>query len=61
MTLAEKLMEKGMEKGIEKGITQARRKTAINFLKMGLTIEQVAKGSELTVKEVEELMEEIAH
>ena len=49
-------MEKGMEKGIAKGMAQgmeeSKRKTALNFLKMGLPVEQVAKGVGLSTDEV---------
>ena len=43
--------KEGMEKGIEKGI----EKTARNFLNMGMTIEQVAKGTGLSSERVREL------
>ncbi len=36
----------------EKGMNIGRIKVAENFLKMGLTIEQVVKGSELSMEKV---------
>lgn len=59
----EKALEKGEKIGIEKGraegITEGERKKAIetakNFLKMGLSIEQVAQGTGLSVAEIENL------
>jgi len=73
MTLAEKLynegMEKGMEKGIEKGIEKGRlegklegqRKTAKNFLRLGLSPEQVAEAAELPIEEILQLKKEIGN
>ncbi|MEN8236603.1 MAG: Rpn family recombination-promoting nuclease/putative transposase [Pseudomonadota bacterium] len=45
-------MERGIEQGIEQGIDRGIRLTALNFLKAGLSIEQVSKGTGLSVEEV---------
>lgn len=67
MTIAEQLIkegmelgiEKGIDKGIEKGILEGKRKAAKNFLKLGLSAEQVAEAAELTIDEVTKLKKEI--
>ena len=45
---------KAEEKGIEKGI----EKTAINFYKMGLTLEQIAQGTGLTEEKLKEILKD---
>ena len=44
--------EEGLAEGLEKGEHNAKIKTAKNFLKMGLSIEQVAIGTGLIIDEV---------
>lgn len=59
MTIAEKLiregMEKGMKKGIEEGIEKGIEKaaSALNALKKGISVEEVAKLTGLAVEQVE--------
>jgi predicted transposase/invertase (TIGR01784 family) len=55
----EKGLQQGIEQGLQKGFFNAKRKIAINLLKMGLSVEKVAQGAELTIKEVEELKKEV--
>jgi predicted transposase YdaD len=43
------------EEGIEEGENRKAIKVAENFLRMGLTIEQVAQGSELPIEKIIEL------
>jgi flagellar biosynthesis/type III secretory pathway protein FliH len=43
--------EDGLEKGFEKGL----EKTARNLLSMGMTVEQVVRGTELSYEKVQEL------
>ena len=43
------------QRGIEKGATENAIKVAENFLKMGFAVEQVAKGSELSIEKVLEI------
>ncbi len=52
-------LQQGIEQGLQKGFFNAKRKIAINLLKMGLSVENVARGAELTIKEVEELKKEV--
>ncbi len=52
--LAEGLAE-GREKGLAEGRNQAQEETAIRLLKMGLTIQQVAQGTDLSIEQVEAL------
>lgn len=48
-------LEKGREEGREEGFHQAKLETAKNLLSMGLPIEQIAKGTGLSVAEIEAL------
>ena len=45
----------------EKGINIGKIKVAENFLKMGLAVEQVAKGSELPIEKVIEIEKNMMH
>ena len=45
----------GEKRGISLGITQAKLETAKKFLSMGLSVEQVANGTGLSVEEIEKL------
>jgi len=49
----------GINIGVEKGAIENAIKVAENFLNMGLSVEQVAKGSELTIEKVIELKEKM--
>ncbi|QZY55956.1 Rpn family recombination-promoting nuclease/putative transposase [Crassaminicella profunda] len=49
------------QKGREEGEKKKAIKIAQNLLKMGLDIEQVAKASELSVEEVEEIKKKMIH
>ncbi|MBD0401483.1 Rpn family recombination-promoting nuclease/putative transposase [Flammeovirga sp. EKP202] len=57
-TREEKGRREGREEGIEIGEKKAKIETAKNLLSMNLTVEQVAKGTGLTIAEVEELIKE---
>ena len=48
----EEAFEDGVEKGIERGIEKGKLETAHNFLKMGMSAEQVALGTGLSLEEV---------
>ena len=56
-------IEEGRKEGIEEGRIEGRQEekieTARNFLKMGLTLEQVAQGTGLPLEEVEKLAKEL--
>jgi hypothetical protein len=43
----------------KKGFTEAILQTALNFLKLGLTDEQVAAGTNLSLSEIEELKKQL--
>ena len=47
--------ERGRNEGISLGITQAKLETAKKFLSMGLSVEQVADGTGLSIEEIEKL------
>ena len=57
--LEERGMEKGraegMEKGMEKGRVEGLFQSALNFLKMGLSVEDVARGTGLPREKIMEL------
>ncbi len=55
MTRIKSAKEEGITIGIEKGENSKAIKVAENFLKMGFTVEEVAKGSELAVDKVLEI------
>ena len=42
-------MEQGISQGIQQGSQQAKIETAMNFISMGLTVEQVSKGTGLSM------------
>jgi len=44
----------GLTEGIEKGMEKGKLEDAVNFLKMGLTVEQVAQGTGLTIERVQD-------
>lgn len=52
-------MEKGMEKGIEKGEHRKAREMAKRLLGMGISPEQVADASELSLEEILELKKKV--
>ncbi len=65
MTIAEKLYKEGMEKGRlegkREGLIEGQRKTAKNFLRLGLSPEKVAEAAELPIDEIIQLKKEIDH
>ena len=48
--------EDGMEQGIQQGSQQAKIQTAKNFISMGLSVEQVSKGTGLSIEEINALV-----
>ncbi|WP_010241121.1 hypothetical protein [Clostridium arbusti] len=46
---------KGIEKGREEGMEKGKIEVAKSFLRMGLSIEQIAAGTGLTVEEIRKL------
>ena len=51
-------MAKGMEKGIAKGMEKEKLATAHRLLSMGLSDEQVATATELSLEEIQKLKEQ---
>ena len=48
-------LAEGIEQGIEQGAEQKAIETAKKFISMGLSLEQVAEGTELPLEKVQEL------
>ena len=59
----EEAFEEGMNKGLAQGISKGAKANAIetakNLLKMGLSLEQVSQGTNLSLEEVKQLSNEI--
>ena len=59
MTAAEQLKQQGHQEGLQQGMQQGalegKKETAINFLSMGLAVDEVAKGTGLEKSVIEEL------
>ena len=57
------ILEEGEAKGVAKGKAEGRaettRKLAINLLRIGMNLEQIAEVTELSVEQVQALQEEI--
>ena len=49
-------MKEGMEKGMEKGMNQKALEIAKNMLAMGLSAEQVAKATQLSLEIIKNLI-----
>ncbi|PRX30360.1 putative transposase/invertase (TIGR01784 family) [Orenia metallireducens] len=54
-----KAERKGMEKGMEKGREEERKQLIINMLKNGISVEEIAKMTQLDKKEVEKIKKKI--
>ncbi|MBQ3025509.1 MAG: Rpn family recombination-promoting nuclease/putative transposase [Spirochaetaceae bacterium] len=48
-------VEKGISQGIQQGSQQTKIETAKNFISMGLSVEQVAQGTGLSIETVKSL------
>ena len=55
----EEAFEEGFTQGISKGAKEKAIETAKNLLKMGLSLEQVSQGTNLSLEEVKQLSNEI--
>ena len=47
--------ERGISIGLSQGAQQAKLETAKKFLAMGLSVEQIANGTGLSIEEIEKL------
>jgi predicted transposase/invertase (TIGR01784 family) len=54
-------IEKGLEKGLEKGFEKALIRTALNLYKMGLSLEQISEGTNLSVEKVKNIIQKDAN
>ena len=52
-------VRKAEERGTERGIKEAKLEDALKFLKMGLSVEQVAEGTGLPIEEVEKIRDNL--
>lgn len=52
-------VRKAEERGIKEGADMRSVDIALNLLKMGLSVEQVAAGTGLTIKEIEEIRDSL--
>ena len=53
------ILEEGEAKGEAKGRAETTRKLAINLLRIGMNLEQIAEVTELSVEQVRALQQEI--
>ena len=56
----DKIENRGFERGIEQGIETTKYETAINLLQMGLSLEQVAQGTNLPLERIKQIQLECA-
>jgi predicted transposase/invertase (TIGR01784 family) len=48
-------LQEGHRKGLQEGLQKGRRQVATNFLKLGLSIEEIAKGTGLSPEQILQL------
>lgn len=60
MTILEEREQRGIEKGRQEGEIKRAKETAIELIKMGLTVEQIMTATKLPKKEIETLRKEIS-
>ena len=48
-------IQQGIQQGLQKGRQEEKIKNAINFLKLGVDVETVTRGVNLSINEVEQL------
>lgn len=51
----QQLLEEGREEGLQQGLQRGRREIALNLLHTGMTVEQVATLTGLSIEQVREL------
>ena len=59
MRAARKRAEKRFNEGIEKGVSKEKKQSVLRYSQLGLSAEQIAKGSDLPVEEVQKILESI--
>ena len=59
MKAAREHAEKRFNEGVEKGASEEKRQSVLRYSQLGLTAEQIAKGSDLPLEEVKKLLEEM--
>ena len=55
MTMAEQFRQEGRQEGWQEGKDEASHRIAFNFMKMGLSLEQIAQATDLSLTELEQL------
>ena len=55
LNISEEAMNEGLQKGIKIGEDSALNRTAIRLLTMGFSVDDVAKGTGLSIETVEKL------
>lgn len=53
---AEKRFNEGIEQGIEQGVTKEKKQSVLRYSQLGLSAEQIAKGSDMPIKEVQKII-----
>jgi predicted transposase/invertase (TIGR01784 family) len=48
-------IQEGLQQGMQEGMQQERQQTALNALKMGLSLQDVSKITSLPISELEEI------
>ena len=49
--------QKGIQKGLQQGVQKEKADTVRRLQSMGLTIEQIAQGADITVDDVRKILE----
>ena len=60
LNISEEAMNEGIQKGIKIGEDSALNRTAIRLLSMGLSIDDVSKGTGLSISTVEKIKEKMS-
>ena len=60
LNISEEAMNEGIQKGIKIGENSALNRTAIRLLSMGLSIDDVSKGTGLSISTVEKIKEKMS-
>ncbi len=55
----QQILEEGEAKGKAEGKAETTRKLALNLLRIGMSLEQIAQVTELSIEQIQVLQEEI--